>query len=85
MKKLKAAKKRFEGKLVTVDAGALERSRWNTESKSKGYRAYDRFMVTEVIALRDSDDDLMACVCASISGSGTCRAGFFYINDVAIE
>lgn len=75
-KKLTKARKKFVGRLVDIKEMPPS---WTNLCP------FDRFMVTEVVACRDSEDDLMVCVCGMVENAGSCIAGFFPIDQVRLK
>lgn len=83
MTNLEAAKEKFEGKSVVMAPGCMKANtakdgHWYREF---GYRQFDRFVCVEVIAYRDSDNDLLACVCPTVSGCGIAGTAVWFNLD----
>ena len=85
MSNLDKAIEKFQGSLVDVDPDVLSLLERSILKVEPGNRGFDRFMVTEIIRYRDSDDDLIAVVCASVAGTGTARAFWVALEKVVLR
>lgn len=81
----KIANVNFVGKLVLLESELLTKLRETLLKAKPGEREFDRFMVTEIIPYRDSDDDLIAVVCAMVSGTGSARTFWTKLDRVVLK